>query len=135
MKLDVDQEKLSLLSDMIAFAVIDGVLHDKELDFIELVAIELSVKKDDLYSLFKNQKKSLILKDETERICHFYRLALLMHCDDILHTNEYIRIHELGIQMGLNPQAMKRILKIMEKNDNKMISASLILSAFQEQHN
>ena len=38
-------EKISLLQEMIAFALIDGELHDREYDFLEMVAIELEIEK------------------------------------------------------------------------------------------
>jgi hypothetical protein len=37
------QEKISLLQEMIDFALVDGALHDREYDFLEIVS-PLSVK-------------------------------------------------------------------------------------------
>jgi hypothetical protein len=37
--------------------------------------------------------------------------------------------------MGLNPHAIKRVLKAMEASPNKMISAEFLLEVFQEQLN
>ena len=34
-----------------------------------------------------------------------------MHCDDVLHEREQIKINEIGINMGLNPFAMKTYFK------------------------
>lgn len=39
------QEKISLLQEMIAFALVDGELHDREYDFLELIANELAIDK------------------------------------------------------------------------------------------
>ena len=44
-------------------------------------------------------------------------------------------INEIGINMGLNPSAMKRILKLMEESPDQMIDAEIVVGAFQEQHN
>ena len=38
------KEKLSLLGDMIELSKVDGQLHERELEFIKLVAEELNVK-------------------------------------------------------------------------------------------
>ena len=56
--MDTLQEKLSLLQEMIAFALIDGELHDREYDFLEMVAMELEIEKPVFHQLFKNRGKS-----------------------------------------------------------------------------
>ena len=128
-------QKLALLSDMIAFAIVDGELHDREYQFLSIIAIELGIDKEQLNQLFHEEHRSEIIKSEFERIQQFYRLALLMHCDGILHEREQIKIHEIGINMGLNPHAIKRVLKAMEKSPTKMISPEFLLEVFQEQLN
>lgn len=129
------QAKIDLLSEMIAFAVIDNELHDKEYDFIALVASELEIDKSTLHSLFSQNRKTSVIKDEFSRICQFYRLALLMHSDGSIHQNEHVRINELGILMGLSPQAIKRVLNLMQQSPNQMLSAEVLVNAFREQLN
>lgn len=129
------QEKISLLQEMIAFALIDGELHDREYDFIEMVSLELEIDKDTFHKLFKNRDEVKVIKDEFNRICQFYRLALLMHADGVLHEREQIKINEIGINMGLNPYAMKRVLHLMKKSPNRMVDGQILLSVFAEQHN
>lgn len=133
--MDNYQERIDLLQELIAFAVVDGELYDREYDFIELVAQELEIDKETMLSLFDKKHEKTIIKTEFERICQFYRLALLMHADGILHEREQLKINEIGINMGLNPFAMKRILKAMEQSENNMIPAETLLSVFTEQHN
>jgi hypothetical protein len=58
-----------------------------------------------------------------------------MHSDGILHEREEIKIREIGINMGLNPHAVKRVLKAMELSPNKMIPAEFLMEVFQEQLN
>jgi uncharacterized tellurite resistance protein B-like protein len=128
-------EKVSLLSDMIAFAIVDGELHEREYLFLSLIAVELGINKDELNQLFHEENRSEVIKSEFERIQQFYRLALLMHCDGILHEREEIKIREIGVNMGLNPFAIKRVLKAMEQSPTKMVSPDYLLEVFQEQHN
>lgn len=130
-----NEEKISLISEMIAFALIDGQLHDREYDFLLMISEELGVDKATFMALFEKQKDHKVIKDEFHRILHFYRLALLMHCDGVLHERERIAINEIGINMGLNPGAMKRILCLMEKSPNQMLDAQTVIGAFQEQYN
>jgi hypothetical protein len=129
------EEKLSLLAEMVTFAVIDGRLHERELQFLKLVADELRIRKEDLKELFHQEIKPATIKSEFERIQQFYRLALLMHCDGILHEREKIAINEIGIRMGLNPFAMRRVLKAMESSPTGIISPDFLLEVFQEQQN
>jgi hypothetical protein len=58
-----------------------------------------------------------------------------MHSDGVLHEREQMKINELGINMGLNPNAMKRVLHLMKTSPNQMVSAEVLLSIFSEQHN
>ena len=133
--METTQEKISLLKEMIAFALIDGELHDREYDFIEIVAYELGVDKETLHKLYENKGEVNVIKDELNRICEFYRLALLMRCDDILHERERIKINEIGINMGLDPYAMKRALQLIEDSPNHMIDGETLIKLFSEQLN
>ena len=129
------QEKISLLQEMIAFALVDGELHDREYDFLELIANELEIDKTTFFDLFKNRGTIVVIKDEFNRICQFYRLALLMHSDGVLHEREWVKINEIGINMGLNPYATKRVLQLMKTAPNQMVSPEVLLAVFSEQHN
>jgi uncharacterized tellurite resistance protein B-like protein len=129
------EEKLALLTEMIAFSVVDGRLHEREYLFLTMIADELQVAQDDFKALFHQENYTSVIKTEFERIQQFYRLALLMHCDGVLHEREQIKIHEIGINMGLNPHAIKRVLKAMEISPTKMISPEFLLEVFQEQLN
>ena len=133
--MDSYQEKIALLKEMIAFALVDGELHDREYDFLEIVSKELEIEKETFLKLFENRGETIVIKDELNRICQFYRLALLMHCDGILHEREQIKINEIGINMGLNPYAMKRVLHLMKTSPNRMVPGEVLLSVFSEQHN
>ncbi len=129
------QEKLSLLSEMIAFARIDGQIHERELQFLSIVASQLSVEKTDFESLFTNETDKIIQKSEHDRVLQFYRLALLMHADGILHKNEQIAIREMGINMGLSPFAMRSVLQEMQKSETGLIDPNVLLALFKAQHN
>ena len=128
-------ERFVLLSEMIAFSIIDGKLHKREFHFLEMIAQELKVNKSDFINLFHKEDYPVVIKSELARVQQFYRLALLMHCDGVLHEREQIKIHEIGINMGLNPHAIKRILRAMELSPTKIISPEFLLKVFREQLN
>jgi hypothetical protein len=129
------QDKINLLQEMISFALVDGDLHNKEYDFIEMIAIELNVAKPELISLFENKNKTKVIKDEFTRICQFYRLALLMFSDEVIHPKEVVKINQISLHMGLNPHATKRVLQLLEKSPNKMVDGEVLISMFTEQYN
>lgn len=129
------EEKRSLLLEMIAFSAVDGHLHKREYDFLAIVANELGFEIDVFNDLFHQELPQLPIKSEFLRIQQFYRLALLMHSDGVLHKKEAVAIQQMAINMGLSPMATKRILKLMKEAPNAIIDGAVLLNVFQEQHN
>jgi len=129
------EEKLSLLSEMIAFAKIDGQVHEREHRFLSIVAAQLKVENDDFKTLFKAPAPKVIAKTEHQRILQFYRLALLMQADGVLHSNEQVAIREMGINMGLSPFAMKSVLVEMQRSPTGLIDPEVLLALFRAQQN
>lgn len=128
-------QKINLLCEMIAFSTVDGRLHPREYEFLLLVAGELGISKPELDELFHHEHTPEVIKAEAQRIHQFYRLALLMHIDGVLHEREQKAIRQIGINMGLNPSATTRVLKAMEAAPNAVIEPELIEKLFREQHN
>ncbi|KAF2512698.1 excinuclease ABC subunit B [Flavobacterium zhairuonense] len=133
--MNTEEEKRGLLLEMIAFATIDGHLHKREVDFLWIVAEELNISKEEFKDLFHQEYKTKVARSEFQRIQQFYRLALIMHCDGILHEKESKAIHQIALEMGLNPTAVKRVLELMKKAPNAIIDPNKLLKVFQEQHN
>lgn len=129
------EEKRSLLLEMIGFSTVDGKLHKREYEFLAIVAQALGIEKDVFKDLFHQEVPQLPIKTEFLRIQQFYRLALLMYCDGVIHEKETIAIKQIAIDMGLNPIATKRILKLMSESPNAIIDGAVLLNIFQEQHN
>jgi hypothetical protein len=129
------KEKLSLLGDMIELSKVDGKVHEREYEFIKMVAEELNVRTSDFEELFSLPNELLVFKSEFKRIEHFYRLALLSHCDNHHHDREHEFMYQLGLKLGLNPFSIKRVLKEMDNSPTRMIEADLLLGIFKEQHN
>lgn len=128
-------EKISLLLEMIAFATVDGKLHQNEYSFLAIVAEELKISKPVFDDLFHQELPLKVIKSEFERFHQFYRLALLMHSDGVIHHKEENAIQQIGINMGLNPIVTKRILKMMKMSKSPIIAVNTLLEIFKEQHN
>jgi Tellurite resistance protein TerB len=128
-------EKVGLLSEMIAFAMVDGELHLEEINFLTSVAETLEISKEDYLELFSKSYKVILVKDPFTRIVHFYQLALLMYCDNRLHINEKIAINQIGIRLGLSLDAMHVILEMVAKSTTTDLPVDALVSVYQLQHN
>lgn len=133
--MDIYEKKISLLIEMIAFSIVDGRLHQREYEFLWIVAQELKIKKEDFNELFHQELPTDVIKSEFERIQQFYRLALLMYSDGFLHEKEVVALQQIAINMGLNPEATRRVLLLMKKSPSKIISPQVLVEIFKEQLN
>lgn len=133
--MNTKNQKISLLAEMIAFSIVDGRLHEREYELIWLIARELKIDKTEFNELFHKELPTDVIKSEFERIQQFYRLALLMHIDGILHDKEETALRQIAINMGLNPDATRRVLSIMKKTPNTIISPQVLYGIFHEQLN
>ena len=133
--MNTHEKKISLLSEMISFSVVDGRLHQREYDFLWIIAQELKINKDDFNELFHQELPTDIIKSEIGRIQQFYRLALLMYADGVLHEKEESALRQIAINMGLNPDATKRVLVLMKKSPNTVIAPKVLFGIFKEQLN
>ena len=133
--MDTHVEKINLLAEMIAFSIVDGELHEREYQFLSLVAAELNISKEELNDLFHQENFVIPIKSENQRIQQFYRLSLLMHIDGVLHEKEAIAIKQIAIEMGLNPSATNRFLELIRKTKNRIIEPNEVYALFKEQRN
>ena len=133
--MNTHEKKINLLSEMISFSVVDGRLHQREYEFLWIVAQELKINKDDFNELFHQELPTDIIKSEIGRIQQFYRLALLMYADGVLHEKEENALKQIAINMGLNPNATKRVLLLMNESPYTIISPKVLFGIFKEQLN
>ncbi len=129
------EEKLSALSQLIAFAKTGNVIKDVEYDFLVLIAQQIGVDKTSFDKLLKKPARHLNLQSESERIVQFHRLLLLMNVDNEIEDKELERIHQLGIKMGLNLQAIDKTLATMHQYENNNIPAKVLLNIFKTYYN
>jgi hypothetical protein len=130
-----EKEKVSLLSEMITFALVDGELHSLEIDFLTSIAENLQISKSVYLDLFSRPFDFEVVKEPFSRIVHFYQLALLMYCDGRLHVNEESTIDHIGLRMGLNQNVMESILTMVATSKNKKIPFDNLMEVYQLQYN
>ncbi|WP_281542704.1 TerB family tellurite resistance protein [Maribacter aestuarii] len=133
--MSTEKEKLSILSEMIAFARVDNTIKQSEYDFLFNVAQQLGVSKSVFDSLFKNKAEHVIPKTQAERIVQFHRLVLLMNVDNQQDLIEIKRLHDMGLSMGLPPSAIAQVLSIMHKYPNKIVPPEVLINIFKVHYN
>ncbi|EAR00184.1 hypothetical protein [Maribacter sp. HTCC2170] len=129
------KEKLSILSEMIAFARVDNTIKDEEYVFLQSVAQQLDVDEETFDSLFNEKVEHIIPKSQADRILQFHRLVLLMNVDNKQDLLEISRIHNIGLSMGLPPSAIEQVLSIMHKYPNKIVPPNVLIEIFKAHYN
>ena len=128
-------EKLSLLSEMIAFAQADDSIKSIEYKFLFSIAKQLDISKDDFDYLFEHPVTYVHLKSHSERIVQFHRLVLLMNLDKHISSKELVKLHNFGLRMGLSHDAINRVLDLMESFPNKMVPPDFLIDIFKVHYN
>ncbi|OIQ29623.1 MAG: hypothetical protein BM564_05280 [Bacteroidetes bacterium MedPE-SWsnd-G2] len=128
-------EKLSLLSEMIAFARTDENIRNIEYNFLLGVAKQLGISRSDFDYLFQHPVTYVHLKSHSERIVQFHRLVLLMNLDSNSTSKELVKLHNFGLRMGLSHESINRVLDLMESFPNKVVPADFLIDIFKVQYN
>lgn len=129
------QDKLSILSELIAFARVDYKIKEDEYDFLLSVANLMKVKKTSLDELLKKTVEISVPKTQIDRIVQFHRLLLLMNIDNEQHKKEVEKLHNIGLWMGLPPSAISQVLEVMHQYPNKAIPPKVLLNIFRAHYN
>lgn len=128
-------EKLSLLSEMIAFARLDESIKSIEYRFLLGVAQQLEISQEDFDYLFEHPVTYVHLKSHSERIVQFHRLVLLMNLEKTITSKELVKLHNFGLRMGLSHESINRVLDLMESFPNKIVPADFLIDIFKLQYN
>ena len=128
-------EKLSLLSEMIAFVQTDSNIKAIEYNFLLSIARQLEISEEDFNYLFENPVTHVHLKSHSERIVQFHRLILLMNISDEKSGKQLQKIHNFGLRMGLSHEAINRVLDLMESFPDKIVPPDFLIDIFKVQYN
>ncbi len=131
-------EKLSLLSEMIAFAKYDKDIKRIEYNFLLGVAKQLDISREDFEYLLENPINYIHLKSHSERIVQFHRLVLLMNIENNNGDNNssgVIKLYNFGLRMGLSHESITKVLYLMESFPNKIVPPDVLIDIFKTQYN
>lgn len=129
-------EKLSLLSEMIAFAKHDKDIKAIEYNFLLGVAKQLEISREDFDYLIEHPINYIHLKSHSERIVQFHRLVLLMNIDNEQNdSKKIVKLHNFGLRMGLSHESISKVLYLMESFPNKIVPPDVLIDIFKTQYN
>lgn len=128
-------EKLSLLSEMIAFAKTEKDIKIIEYNFLLGVAKQLDISREDFDYLIEHPIHYTHLNSHSERIVQFHRLVLLMNIDNDKTPNEVTKLYNFGLRMGLGHESISKVLYLMESFPNKIVPPDVLIDIFKVQYN
>ncbi|MBD0832065.1 TerB family tellurite resistance protein [Aestuariibaculum sediminum] len=129
-------EKLSLLSEMIAFAKHDNDIKAIEYNFLLGVAKQLEISREDFDYLIEHPINYIHLKSHSERIVQFHRLVLLMNIDnEHSDSKKIVKLYNFGLRMGLSHESISKVLYLMESFPNKIVPPDVLIDIFKTQYN
>ncbi|WP_111309542.1 TerB family tellurite resistance protein [Confluentibacter sediminis] len=129
-------EKLSLLSEMIAFAKYDKDIKNIEYNFLLGVARQLEISREDFEYLIEHPVMYTHLKSHSERIVQFHRLVLLMNIEDSGDASKgATKLYNFGLRMGLSHESISKVLYLMESFPNKIVPPDVLIDIFKTQYN
>lgn len=128
-------EKLSLLSEMIAFAKSDEAIKVIEYQFLLGVANQLEISREDFDYLIDHPVNYVHLNSHSERIVQFHRLVLLMNINQERTRQEVIKLYNFGLRMGLNHESITKVLYLMESFPNNIVPPDVLIDIFKVQYN
>jgi hypothetical protein len=109
--MDTHAQKISHLKALYHLACADNVLTQVELIYIRTVAERMGIKSEELEK-FDGSEPDLELPDKEYKIYGlFHRLVLIVMIDNEAHDREKTFCFNLGIKMGLHPNAVNEIIK------------------------
>lgn len=129
------QEILSLLKELIRFANADKKYREAEHQFLLAIAQQFDISKTEFQEIFESDIEHIPQKPEYERIVQFQRLVLLMHVDLENSKEEIDKLKEFGVHLGLNPEAINKVLVQMTQYENGVIPPEKLIEIFKTHHN
>jgi len=99
------------------------------------IANQLGIPQSDFDYLIYHPATYIPLKSHSERIVQFHRLILLMNISSDITKNKLVKIHNFGLRMGLNHDAINRVLDMMNSFPNKIVPPDMLIDIFKVQYN
>ena len=129
--MDSDQQKISHLRALYHLACADKVLTEAEAVFIKNVAEHLGIPLEELSKLDPYEPSLELPNREYKNYILFHRLALIVMIGDALSERERQYCFNLGIKMGLHPNAVGEIIDYISSKGTSDSKASEVMAIFK----
>jgi uncharacterized tellurite resistance protein B-like protein len=124
------EQKISHLQTLYHLALADGSLSKAESVYIKIVAESLNIPLHVLEQ-FDGTEPDLILPDREYKLFSlFHRLAIIIMVDGTVHEEEQRKCFDLGIKMGLHPNAIGDIIGLVSTQSSNE-SPEKIIATFK----
>jgi len=127
--------KLSLISELIKLAKVDGEIKEQEYDFLLTLSKMIGISEIDFNKLLSESSEYNPPDNENDRIVQFYRLVLLSNIDFEVNTKELSHLKDAGLRLGLNLYAVETVLEEMQQNKNGKIPSERLIEIFKVNKN
>ena len=130
--MDSQQQKISHLRALYHIACADEILTDVEAAFIKNVAEHLEIPLEELSQLDPFEPTLELPDREYKNYVLFHRLALVVMIDNTLDVREKQYCFNLGIKMGLHPNAVGEIIDYIAANGTLDSKPSEVMAIFKK---
>lgn len=108
--MDTYQQKVSHLKTLYYLACADNELTPVEITYITMVAERLGVSLEELRNFDGNEPELELPDKEYKLFSVFHRLAIVIMVDNSINETERQYCFNLGVKMGLHPNAVGEII-------------------------
>jgi len=129
--MDSQQQKISHLRALYHLACADEVLTDVEGEYIKNVAERLGIPLEELSKLDPYEPTLELPNREYKNYILFHRLALIVMIDNTLSERERQYCFNLGIKMGLHPNAVGEIIDYIALQGTIDSKSSEVMAIFK----
>jgi hypothetical protein len=129
--MDSQQQKISHLRALYHLACADKVLTDVEGEYIKNVAERLGIPLEELSKLDPYEPTLELPNREYKNYILFHRLALIVMIDNVLSERERQYCFNLGIKMGLHPNAVGEIIDYIAAQGTIDSKSSEVMAIFK----
>lgn len=130
--MDTHQQKISHLKALYYLACADNHLSAAESTYIRIVADRLGVSMEEI-AKFDGSEPVLDLPDKEYKLYSlFHRLAHIIMIDDHPHEREKKFCFDLGVKMGLHPNAIAEIINHVTVHGAMRTSPADVMNIFKK---
>ena len=129
------EEKKSLIKNLIDLAVVDGAQNMDEIQFIKALAKGAGINDEELSKISDSKLEFSPPRNEFDRIEHMHKLMLLMATDQTFSDVEKDFIQNIGLRMGIRPQATITLMSKLEKSPKNLLTPEEIIAVYKTYYN